>query len=34
MNDRIEVLNAKGNPDKPLYHGPVMPLLCGLSGCG
>lgn len=34
MSDRIEVLNATGNPDKPLYQGPVMPLLCGLSGCG
>lgn len=32
--DRIQVLSGDGNLDRPLYRGPVLPLLCGSKGCG
>ena len=32
--DRLEILDGDGNLDKPLYRGPVTPLLCGQKGCG
>ena len=33
-NDRLEILDGDGNIDKPLYRGPVTPLVCGFSSCG
>lgn len=33
-NDRVEILDGDGNMDKPLYRGPVAPLVCGNKECG
>ena len=32
--DRLEILDGDGNLDRPLYRGPVAPLLCGDKECG
>ena len=34
LQDRVEILDGDGNPDKPLYKGPVGRLLCGVKECG
>ena len=31
--DRLEILDGDGNLDRPLYRGPVAPLLCGDKEC-
>jgi hypothetical protein len=33
-DDRLQSLDGDGNLDRPLYEGPVAPLLCGLRECG
>jgi len=33
-DDQLEALDGDGNLDRPLYKGPVAPLLCGLRECG
>ncbi len=32
--DRLEIFDGNGNLDKPLFRGPVAPLLCGVKECG
>ncbi len=34
MSDRLQLLDGDGDPARPLFQGPVFPLLCGVKECG